>query len=187
MYWNSVSTFGALLHFQYLKCEEIVYFSIDFSSVFILNILYTEDMADLQTTNRYFHCAILKTMYWNSVSTFGALLQFQYLTCEEIVYVSMDCNPDFAQYILYTDVAADKQRSNRYFHCAILKTKYWNSVSTFGALLHFQYLRCEEIVYFSMDFSSAFILNILYTEDTADLQTTNQYFHCAIVKTMYWN
>ena len=35
MYWNSVSTFGALLQFQYHSCEEIVYFSRDFSTTFI--------------------------------------------------------------------------------------------------------------------------------------------------------
>ena len=33
MYWNSVSTFGALLQFQYHCCEEIVYFSRDFSTI----------------------------------------------------------------------------------------------------------------------------------------------------------
>ena len=33
MYWNSVSTFGALLQFQYPSGEEIVYFSRDFSTI----------------------------------------------------------------------------------------------------------------------------------------------------------
>ena len=49
--------------------------------------------------SRCFHCARLESMYWNSVSTFGALLQFQYHSCEEIVYFSRDFSTTFIQYI----------------------------------------------------------------------------------------
>ena len=45
----------------------------------------------------------------------------------------------------------------RCFHCARLESMYWNSVSTLWALLQFQYHSCEEIVYFSRDFSTTFV------------------------------
>ena len=93
-------------------------------------------------------------MYWNSVSTFGAHLQFQYHSCEEIVYFSRDFSTTFIQYIQHTEVTANQLKSNRCFHCARLKSMYWNTVSTFGAHLQFQYHSCEEIVYFSRDFST---------------------------------
>ena len=185
-YWNSVSTFGALCHFQYHRCEEIDYFSMHYSTALILYILYPEVTADQQKSNRYFHCARLESKYWNPVSTFGALLHYQYHSSEEIVYFSMDSNPDLAQYVLYTEVTANQQRRKRYFHCARLDSKYWNSVSTFGALLHFQYHISEEIVYFSMDFITAFIQNILYTEVTVNLQRSKRYFHCARLDSKYW-
>ena len=153
MYWNSVSTFGALLHFQYHSCEEIVYFSRDFSTTFIQNIQHTEVTANQLKSNRCFLCARLKSMYWNSVSTFGALLQFQYHSCEELVYFSRDYSTTFIQNIQHTEVTANQLKSNRCFLCARLKSMYWNSVSTFGALLQFQYHSCEEIVYFSRDCS----------------------------------
>ena len=41
------------------------------------------------------------------LSTFGALLHFQYHSCEEIVYFSIDSNPDHAQCVLYPEVTAD--------------------------------------------------------------------------------
>ena len=153
MYWNSVSTFGALLHFQYHSCEEIVYFSRDFSTTFIQNIQHTEVTPNQLKSNRCFLCARLKSMYWNSVSTFGALLQFQYHSCEELVYFSRDYSTTFIQNIQHTEVTANQLKSNRCFLCARLKSMYWNSVSTFGALLQFQYHSCEEIVYFSRDCS----------------------------------
>ena len=90
MYWNSVSTFGANLQLQYQRCEEIVYFSRDFITAFIHYIHYTEVTANQLKSNRCFHCARLKSMYWHSVSTFVAQLQFQYHSCEEIVYFSRD-------------------------------------------------------------------------------------------------
>ena len=162
MYWNSVSNLGALLHFQYHSCEVIVYFSRDFSTTFIQYIQHTEVTANQLKSNRCFHCARLKSMYWNSVSTFGAHLQFQYHCCEEIVYFSRDLSTTFIQYIQHTEVMANQLKSNRCFHCARLKSMYWNSVSTFGALLQFQYHCCEEIVYFSRDFSTAFIHFTIY-------------------------
>ena len=149
MFWNSVSTIGALLHFQYYRCEEIVYFSWDFRASFIQYIQLTDITANQLKLNRCFHCARLKSMYWNSVSTFGALLQFQYYSCKEIVYFSLDFSASFIQYTQLTDVTANQLKSNRCFHCARLKSMYWNSVSTFGALLQFQYHSCEDIVYFS--------------------------------------
>ena len=101
-------------------------------------------------------------MYWNSVSTFGALLQFQYHCCEEIFYFSRDFSTTFIQCMQHTEVTANQLKSNRCFHCARLKSMYWNSVSTYGALLQFQYHSCEEIVYFSRDFSTTHSLYPTY-------------------------
>ena len=157
MYWNSVSTFGALLQFQYHSCEDIVYFSRDFSTTIIHYIQHTEVTANQMNSFRCFHCARLKSMYWNTVSTFVALFQFHYHSCEDIVYFSRDFSATFIQYIQHTEVTANQRKSNRCFHCARLKSMYWNSVSTYGALLQFQYHSCEEIVYFSKDFSTTFI------------------------------
>ena len=186
-YCNSVSTNGALHHFQYHSCEEIFYFLMDFCTTFIQNIQYTEVTSDQQELYRWLHCARLESKYWNSVFTFGALLHFLYLSWEEIVFFSMDPNPDFVQYVFYPEVTADQQRWKQYFHCARLESTYCNSVSTFRALLHFQYYSCEELVYFSMDFSTAFIQNILYTDVSADLQRSNRCFHCARLESTYWN
>ena len=187
MYWNSVSTFGELLQFQYHSCEEIVYFSMDCSTTFIQNIHHIEVTANLLKSNRCFHCAWLESLYWNSVSTIGALLHFQYYRCEEIVYFSWDFSASFIQYIQLTDVTANQLKSNRCFHCAKLESLYWNTVSTIRALLHFQYYRCEEIVYFSWDFSASLIQYIQLTDVTANKLTSNRYFHCARLKSMYWN
>ena len=118
-------------------------------------------------------------MFWNSVFTIGALLHFQYYSCEEIVYFSWDFSASFIQYIQLTDATANQLKSNRCFHCARLKSMYWNSVSTFGALLQFQYHSCEEIVYFSWDFSASFIHNSQYTEVTANQLKSYRCFHCA--------
>ena len=59
------------------------------------------------------------------------------------------------------------------------------TVSTFGALLHFQFHSCEEIVYYSMHFSTSFIQNILFPEVTEDLQKSNRCFHCAKRESKY--
>ena len=187
LYWNSVSTIGALLHFQYYNCEEIVYFSLDFSASFIHNSEYTEVTANQLKSYRCFHCARLESLYWNSVSTIGALLHFQYHSCEEIVYFSRDCSTTFIQNIHHTEVTTNQLKSYRCFHCARLESLYWNSVSTIGALLHFQYYNCEEIVHFSWDFSASFIYNSQYTEVTANQLKSNRCFHYARLKSMYWN
>ena len=184
MYWNSVSTFGALLQFQYQSCKEIVYFSTGFSTTFIQYIKHTEVTSG---QHRCFHCARHESMYWNSVSTFGALLQFQYHSCEEIVYFSRDFSTTFIQYIKHTEVTSGQQVLYRCFHCARLESMYWNSVSTFGALLQFQYHSCEEIVYFSRDFSTTFIQYIKHTEVTSGQQVLYRCFHCARLESMYWN
>ena len=157
MYWNSVYTFGALLQFQYHSCEEIVYFSRDFSTTFIQYIQRNEVTSGQQVLSRCFHCARLESMYWNSVYTFEALLQFQYHSCEEIVYFSRDYSTTFIQCIQLIEVTSGQQVLSRCFHCARPESMYWHSVYTFGALLQFQYHSCEEIVYFSRDFSTTFI------------------------------
>ena len=187
MYWNSVSTIGEHLHFQYHSCEEIVYFSRDCSTTFIQNIQHTEVTTNLLKLNRCFHCARLKSMYWNSASTIGAHLHFQIQSCEEIVYFLRDCSTTFIQNIHHTEVTANLLKSNRCFHCARLKSMYWNSVSTFGALLHFQYYSCEEKVYFSLDLSASFIHNSQYTEVTANQLKSYRCFHCARLESLYWN
>ena len=187
MYWNSVSTFGALLHFQYHSCEEIVYFSRDFSTTFIQCIQRNEVTSGQQVLSRCFHCAILESKYWNSVSTFGALLHFQYHSCEEIVYFSMNFSTTFIQYIQRNEVTSGQQVLSRCFHCARLESMYWNSVSTFGALLHFQYHSCEEIVYFSRDFSTTFIQCIHHNEVTSGQHLLSRCFHCARLESKYWN
>ena len=107
-------------------------------------------------------------MYWNSVSTIGAHLHFQYHSCEDIVYFSRYFSSTFIQYIQHTEVTANQLKSNRCFHCARQKSMYWNSVSTFGALLQCQYHSCEEIVFFSRDISTAIIHNNQYTVVSAN-------------------
>ena len=186
MYWNSVYTFGTLLQFQYHSCEEIVYFSRDFSTTFIQYNQRNEVTSGRQVLSWCFHCARLESMYWNSVTTFGALLHYQYHSCEEIVYFSWDFSSSFIQCIQLTDVKANQLKTKRCFHCARLKSMYWNSVSTFGALLHFQYYSCEEIVYFSFDFSASFIHNCQYTEVTANQLKAYRCFHGARLESLYW-
>ena len=157
MYWNSVSTFGARLQFQYHSCEEIVYFSRDFRTTFIQCIQHNEVTSGQQVLSRCFHCARHESMYWISVYSFGALLIFQYHSCEEIVYFSRDFSTTFIQCIQHNEVTSGQQVLSRCFHCARLESMYWISVYSFGALLQFQYLSCEEVVYFSRDFSTTFI------------------------------
>ena len=187
MYWNSVYTFGALPQFEYHSCEEIVYFSRDFSTTFIQYIQRNEVTSGQQVLSRCFHCARLESMYWNSVYTFGALPQFQYHSCEEIVYFSRDFSTTFIQYIQRNEVPSGQQVLYRCFHCARLESMYWNSVSTFGALRHFQYHSCEEIVYFSRDFSTTFIQYIQRNEVTSGQQVLYRCFHCARLESKYWN
>ena len=171
-YWYSVSSFGALLHFQYHRCEEIVCLSINFSTTFIQYIQRNEVTSGQQVLYPCFHCAILESKYWNSVSTFGALLHFQDHSCEEIIYFSINFSTTFIQYIQRNEVTSGQKVLYRCFHCARLESMYWNSVSTFGALLHFQYHSCEEIVYFSRDFSTTFIQYIQRNEVTSGQQVS---------------
>ena len=130
MYWNSIPIFDAFLHFQYHSCEEIVYFSRDYSTTFIQYMLHTEVTANQLKSNRCFLCARLKSMYWKSISTFGAHLQFQYHSCE--VYFSRDFSTTFIQYMQHTEVTANQLKSNRCFLCARLKSMYWNSIHFWG-------------------------------------------------------
>ena len=186
-YWNSVSTNGAQLHFQYQSCEEIVYCSRYFSTTFIQNSQYTVVTANQLKSYRWFHCARLESMYLNSVSSFGAHRHFQYHCCEEKVYFSSDFSTTFIQYIQHTEVTTDQQVLYRFFHCARLESKYWNSVSTNGAHLHFQYHSWEDIVYFSRDSSTTLIQCIHHTEVTANQVKSYLCFHCARLDSMYWN
>ena len=193
MYWGkrdsllSVYTFGVRLQFQYDSCEEIVYFSRDFSTTFI----HTSNVTKSHRANRCYTDAFivqdLNRCTENSVSTFGALLHFQYHSCEEIVYFSTDFSTTFIQYIQRNEVTSGQQVLYRCFHCARLESMYWNSVSTFGALLQFQYHSCEEIVYFSRDFSTTFIQYIQRNEVTSGQQVLYRCFHCARLESMYWN
>ena len=187
MYWNSVSTIGAHFHFQYHCCEEIVYFSRDFSASFIHYIQLTDDTANQMKSYECFYCAWLESMYWNSVSTIGAHLHFQYHCCEEIVYLSRDFRASFIQYIQLTDVTANQLKSYRCFYCARLESMYWNSVSTIGAHLHFQYPSFEEIVYFTRESRTVFIQQIQHTEVRANQLKSYWFFHCARLDSMYWN
>ena len=123
-------------------CEEIVIYSRDFSTTFIQCIHHNEVTSGQQLLSRCFHCARLESKYWNSVSTFGTLLHFQYHSCEEIVYFSRDFSSTFIQYIQRNEVTSGQQELQRCFHCAGLESMYWNSVYTFGALLQFQYHSC---------------------------------------------
>ena len=143
MYWNSVYTFGARHQFQYDSCEEIVYFSRDFSTTFIQYIQRNEVTSGQQVLSRCFHCARRESIYWKSVYTFGARRQFQNHSCEEIVYFSRDYSTTFIQYIQRNEVTSGKQVLSRCFHCARHESVYWNLVYTFGALLQFQYHSCE--------------------------------------------
>ena len=186
MYRNSVSTFGALLQFQYDSCEEIVYFSRDFSTTFIQYIQRNEVTSGQQVLSRCFHCARLESMYWNSVYTFGALLQFQYHSCEEIVYFSRDYSTTFIQYIQRNEVTSGQQVLYQCFHSARLESKYWNSVNINGAPLQFQYHSCKGIVYFSRDYSTTFIQYIQRNEVTSGQQVIYRCFHCARLESMYW-
>ena len=147
-----------------------------FSTTFIQYIQQTEVTANQLKSNRCFHCARLKSMYLYSVSTFGAHFQFQYHCWKEIVYFSRDFSTAFIHIIQYTECTANQLKSNRCFHCARMKSMYWDSVSNHGALLHFQYHSCEEIVYFSRDLSTAFIHIIQYTEVTANQLKSNDAF-----------
>ena len=123
-----------------------------------------------QVLSRCFHCARLESMYWNSVYTFGALLEFQYHSCEEIIYFSWYFSTTFIQCIHHNEVTSGQQVLYRCCHCARLESMYLNSVSTFGPLLQFQYHSCEEIVYFSRDFSTTFIQYIKHSEVTSGQQ-----------------
>ena len=196
MYWKSISTFGAHLQFQCRSCEEIVYFSRDFSTTFIQYMHIPKSRRTSWSQTDAFFVQELKSMYWKSVSTFGALLQFQYHSCEEIVYFSRDFSTTFIQYMLHTEVTANQLKSNRCFLCASWNRCTEIARSTFGALLQFQY-HMWEIVW--RDFSTTFIH--IYTEVTMkapssisvpQLWRTSLLFKpmlllCARLKSMYWN
>ena len=68
---------------------------------------------------------------------------------------------------LRNEVTSGQQVLSRCFHFARLESMYWISVYTFGALLQFQYHSCEEMVYFSWDFSTTFIQCIHHNEVTS--------------------
>ena len=179
MYSISVSTSLALLQFQFLSCEEIVYFSRDISTTFIQYIQHNEVTSGQQVLYRCFHCARLVSKYRISLSSFKALLQFQFHSCEEIIYFSNDFSTTFIQYIQHNEVTSGQQVLYRCFHCARLVSKYRISLSSFKALLQFQFHSCEEIVYFSRDFSTTFIQYIQHNEVTSGQKVLYRCFHCA--------
>ena len=186
-YWNSVSIYWAHLQFKYHSCEEIVFFSRDSSTEFYHNIQNTEVTSGQKVLYRCFDCARLESKYWNSVSTFGAHLRFKFHIWEVIVYFSRDLSTAFFHNIQNTEVTLGQQVLYRCFHCARLESKYWNSVSTYGAHLQFKYHSCEEIVYLSWDFSTAFYHNIQNTEVTSGQQVFYRLFDCGRLESIYWN
>ena len=97
---------------------------------------------------RCFHCARLESKYWNSVSTFGALLHFQYHSCEEIVYFSRDFSTTFIQYIKQTDFGA----TGVIAMLSLCRT--WIEVLKFSLHLWVTAVSVPQIVYFSRDFST---------------------------------
>ena len=123
----------ALLQFQFHSCEEIVYFSRDFSTTFIQYIQHNEVTSGQQVLYRCFHCARLVSKYRISLSSFKALLQFQFHSCEEIVYFSRDFSTTFIHYIQHNEVTSGQQVLYRCFHCARLVSKYRISLSSFIA------------------------------------------------------
>ena len=133
MYRNSVYTFGARLQFQYHSCEEIVYFSRDFRTTFIQCIQHNEVTSGQQVLSRCFHCARHESMYWISVYSFGALLQFQYHSCEEIVYFSRDFSTTFIQCIQHNEVTSGQQVLSRCFHCANLNASNFSILKSHRA------------------------------------------------------
>ena len=58
-------------------------------------------------------------------------------------------------------------------------------INTFGVRLQFQYDSCEEIVYFSRDFSTTFIQFIQRNEVTSGQQVLSLCFHCTRRESMY--
>ena len=134
---------------------------------------------------RCFHCARLESKYWNSVSTFQALLQFQYSSCEEIVYFSRDWRTTFIQYIQHNEVTSGQQVLFRWYHWARLVSKYRITVSSFEGLPQSQFHSCEEIVYFSRDFSTTFIQYIQHNDVTSGQQVLFRWFHWARLVSKY--
>ena len=157
----------------------------DYRTTFIQYIQHYEVTSGQQVLYRCFHCARLVSMYRISVFSFQALLQCQFHSCEEIVYFSRDFRTTFIQYIHHNEVTSGQQVLCRCFHCARLVSKYRISVSSFQALLQFQFHSCEEIVYFSRDFSTTFIQYIQHNEVTSGQQVLYRCFHCARLVSKY--
>ena len=184
VYWKSVSTFGDYLYFQYHSCEEIVYFK-GYATYFrFSHIPKHGEPAEVKPMLSL--CKIEIDVLKFSIHFWGtSSISVPQLWRDSLLF--SDFSTTFIQYILHTEVTANQLKSNRCFLCARLKSMYWNSVSTFGALLQFQYHSCEEIVYFSRDFSTTFIQYIQHTEVTANQLKSNRCFLCARLKSMYWN
>ena len=123
MYWNSVSTFGALLHFQYHRCEEIIYFSINFSTTFNASIKIRAnrcypDAFIVQDLNRSTEIQYPLLGYFFTFST----------SCEEIVYLLS----------LNASIKMKSHRANRcYPDALILQDLNWSTEIQYPLLGHF--------------------------------------------------
>ena len=83
----------------------------DFSTAFFHNTQNAEVTSGQQVLYRCFHCARPESMYWNSVSTNGAHLHFQYHSCEEIVYFSRNSSTTLIHCIQHTEFTAKQVKS----------------------------------------------------------------------------
>ena len=138
MRWNSVSTFGAHLQFQY---HWIVYFSSTafFHSIYPTyrsqGILVRTNISNIPKSWRTSWSPDAFIVHWNSVSTFGAHLHWTTAVKRStfqgiLVLLSFNIsNIPKSRRTSWSQTDAFKR----------LKSMYWNSVSTFGAHLQFQY------------------------------------------------
>ena len=119
---------------------------------------------------RWFHWARLVSKYRITVSSFYALLQFQYHSCEEIVYFSRDFSTTFIQYIHHNEVTSGQQVLFRWFHWARLESKYWIfSIHFLGtSSISVQQLWRDSLLF--KDFRTTFIQYIHHNEVTSGQQ-----------------
>ena len=122
-----------VLQYQY-HCEEIVYFSRD-STAFIHIIQYTEVTAWSQTDAfNWNRCTEIQYPLLGHIFNFSTTLLFK----------------GFKYYFhsIYPTYRSQTTEVKPMLSLCKMKSMYWNSVSTSGALLQFQYHSCEVTVYF---------------------------------------
>ena len=144
-YSNSIGTIVAILYFQFLSNDEIAYISMDSCTDVSFIRVAPEVTADVKKSDGYFLCT---THDSNSIGTIVAILYFQFLSNDEIAYISMDSCTDVSFIRVAPEVTADVKKSDGYFLCT---THDSNSIGTIVAILYFQFLSNDEIAYFSMD------------------------------------